>query len=540
MKNKNLSIKLFFLGLFVFMFLINIWTPESLQDDILYKFKFNIDGSRPTELIGSWKDLLESQYAHWFIKNGRFVPHFLSQLFDGLLGKGLFNFVNSVVICLLIYLTSKFISGKANLLYCAVSLACLLFLSPAPKETLFWYDGSFNYLWSYVFVLVFLIILKYIWKEPSKVKYWLLGPLMILLGNVNEASTIPVCLVLGVYIISDIKNIHERAILPFSLFFFVGVGLNVFAPATFTRIEAANGASTSILARCITVIVAILQSRLFWVWLVVLIYTLLRHKMLLKEYLQKYWFVTICIPFSYTVFFLSDMHYDRLRFSAEMFSLLGLITWIDFYRIDSKYPKLSILFCLLSIGILVPITIYAHENYNNYHYCEKQLKEANKTIILTKTDTIPDLMNPYIMKHVDFGFKRAWYLACDPNHEYTQLMAKFYKKKELRYIPEDLYHDIQTNPDKYKQLATVPHCELMAIEVPTTKMVKNITFILKPAENIPIFLKPIAKHINRFSAKTAKTTGYITMDINGHNYCLMVKPLKELADRINDVNIEFK
>ena len=120
------------------------------------------------------------------------------------------------------------------------------------------------------------------------------------------------------------------------------------------------------------------------------------------------------------------MHYDRLRFSSEMFSLLGLISCLSIYKIDIKLPRLSYLFLILSFGILVPITIYAHKNYNNYLYCKKQLELPGKTLILTKTDTIPDCINAYIMKHVDYGFKRVWYNACSKNCESNQLIAKYY------------------------------------------------------------------------------------------------------------------
>lgn len=540
MRNKNLSIALFFLGLFIFMFLINMWTPESLQDDILYKFKFNIDGSRPTELIRSWGDLLESQYAHWFVKNGRFVPHFLSQLFIGLLGKVLFNVINSIIICMLIYLTSILITGKVNLFYCAISLACLLFLTPIPKETLFWYDGSFNYLWSFVFVLFFLVVLKSIWKEPLKSKYWLLSPLMMLLGNVNEASTIPVCLSLGVYLIANIRTIHKRAIFSFILFFFIGAALNVFAPATFIRIANNTGESTTLATRLAAVAVAVIQSRILWLWLIALIYTYFRHKDLLKEYFYKYWFVALCVPFSFSVYFLSDMHYDRLRFSSEMFSLLGLIACLNIYKIDIKLPKLSYLFLILSFGLLVPITIYAHESYNNYLYCKKQLELPGKTLILTKTDTIPDYINSYIMKHVDYGFKRVWYNACSKNCESNQLIAKYYNKPFVYYFPEDLYNDIKSNPSKYNTLNTIPNCFLYVQEISKSQGVNDVTYELDKykTDDIPLLLRPIANRISRYSCKTTKPACFNTLRINNKEYLVLFKPQEDMDKRVRKIEIK--
>ena len=102
-KDKKYRISSVFLWVLLFAAILtmNMLTPLSYGDDYAYAFTmtepnhlFNMD--RPIRNL--W-DILLSQWNHWQSFNGRFTPHFLLQLFVGILGKDVFNVFNAFVFC---------------------------------------------------------------------------------------------------------------------------------------------------------------------------------------------------------------------------------------------------------------------------------------------------------------------------------------------------------------------------------------------------------------------------------------------------------
>ena len=61
--------------------------PITLSDDVLYKFVWPHDNESYNKPIASILDIIESQYIHYQVVNGRSIIHFFIQLFDGIIGK---------------------------------------------------------------------------------------------------------------------------------------------------------------------------------------------------------------------------------------------------------------------------------------------------------------------------------------------------------------------------------------------------------------------------------------------------------------------
>lgn len=139
--------------LFLFMLILNFWTPY-IADDYAYMFVFG-SGDK---LTGFWQ-LFPSMYAHAFRMNGRLAPHFLVQL-SMLLPKAVFNVCNAGMFCFLIWRLIRNAGGKFNrwsdgVLVIAVSMAYWYFV-PAFGQVTLWCDGSWNYLWAMGFTMLYL------------------------------------------------------------------------------------------------------------------------------------------------------------------------------------------------------------------------------------------------------------------------------------------------------------------------------------------------------------------------------------------------
>ena len=81
--------------------------PITLSDDVLYKFVWPHDSESYNRPIASILDIIESQYIHYQVVNGRSIIHFFIQLFDGIIGKEACNVISSILFGCLIYMTSR-------------------------------------------------------------------------------------------------------------------------------------------------------------------------------------------------------------------------------------------------------------------------------------------------------------------------------------------------------------------------------------------------------------------------------------------------
>lgn len=149
------------LALVGFWFLCLNWNTPFMHDDLAYHYYYDENSAveRPTsEPISSFWQIFPSMWNHYNAVNGRFTSHFIIQLFCGILGKQIFNYLNTIVFLLLIDLIVVLSYGKRRLLPLAIVVTSVLFLLPFPGQTMLWLTGSVNYMWSAAFSLIVLKI----------------------------------------------------------------------------------------------------------------------------------------------------------------------------------------------------------------------------------------------------------------------------------------------------------------------------------------------------------------------------------------------
>ena len=135
---------------FLLILLLNLKTPL-LADDFDYAFIYGT-----SDRVENIMDVFNSQYMHYFKWGGRSVVHFIAQIFL-LLGKPIFNIVNSIVYILLVLLVCANINVKNKYMF-AVSFVftnlLIWFFVPAFGQDVLWLVGGCNYLWGAFFVVL--------------------------------------------------------------------------------------------------------------------------------------------------------------------------------------------------------------------------------------------------------------------------------------------------------------------------------------------------------------------------------------------------
>ena len=135
---------------FVIIFLLlNVLTPWK-GDDFKYQLNFATG-----ERIVSVSDVWVSGWTHWRIGNGRFVVHFIDQLFllcNTKLPFSIANTIITVVFILLIYYLAM--GKKIDNSFLLIEILAIWYCSPGIGSPMLWQSGACNYLWGTTLILL--------------------------------------------------------------------------------------------------------------------------------------------------------------------------------------------------------------------------------------------------------------------------------------------------------------------------------------------------------------------------------------------------
>lgn len=531
------------LFIFIILIIMNFLTPVSVADDGAFAFVKNPEGlefdvSRP---INNLSDIVESQKNHWHTANGRVVCESLVQLFIGILGKTVFNVVNSFVFCLVLFFILKLIGWENKTIGYPFVFLLFLLLIPAFGETVLWFTGSFNYLWTAFFVLGFLVLLRHYRDDKLSGKHWLLMPVAFICGWTHEILTLPVSMAIGLYMLLHIRKIWGRAVFPLMLGFMMGTAFNVLAPATFIRAGADDVADVAggLIGKVKSFAVSVSRLKTFWLLVFCVVGAFLKNKQSCWEYCKTYRWILGLVLFSFSVILLAGYSNARVRFGTEFFSLMALMGLINHCNLV-KNPKIANTLLAIPIVLFVGFIIYFQKvNYDHFKVCEEQMKDRNTLLVLTPTDTIPDYWGQYLMKHVDFG-EDIYYLACDKKKTMVRYMSALYGKNGMSYFPKALFDDINKTPSRYNDFNTLPNVGLYIKKINGDTIKGKASFVLRKPEagDVPFYLIPFSKYISAYSSLSCHAVNQTVVSINNCHYYVVPTPLKGMAERVKRVVIQ--
>ena len=309
-----------------------------IWDDYVYSYIFeagNFRGPLPdsAQRVNGFKDIIISQWNHYFSWGGRTVAHVLAQFFLWQ-GKSFFNVANSICFVILLLEMQWIIDkGKINFDFKTKDIVWLFSLfwifSVFCMDVLTWLTVSCNYLWTLAILLLFLLCYVHILFTPDEKLVFsnriFLFALGVLAGWTNENTVCFVILVVGCLLLVVKSQKFEITISKkaFNVFLsgFAGLVLGylflMFAPGNYVRW------SIMLNDGVISTGSQLLQKNM------ITLYSILMIRLLL--------------------------YYHVLR---NIFSLRSFYHMFDI--VDKKYFYVSITFLLVSIGSLV-VMVFAPE-----------------------------------------------------------------------------------------------------------------------------------------------------------------------------------
>lgn len=238
-------------GIWLFMFLLNYFCYPFPGDDYVYSFiweghSLSMPLSAEAVRIQNFLDIFASLKLHYMTWGGRLVAHFFLMLFLWV-GKFWFNFINAAMVVLLCFCIQWLahegrITLDISIKKLALTFFCLWAFTFNFSGVMLWMAGSCNYLWTAVFLLLFLIpyVRHYFTKGNISYRKWMVPALAVqgfLAGNANE-NTIGWIGLTGIFYLYHVWK--KKTLQPWMISGFIGLslgfGLLILAPGNFSRL----------------------------------------------------------------------------------------------------------------------------------------------------------------------------------------------------------------------------------------------------------------------------------------------------------------
>lgn len=531
---KYKSLILFYVIVFCLFYLLSHFTPVDFGDDLCYKLVFG--GAK--QPIQSFADLLTSVHNHYFVQHGRVPFVFFCQLFDGILGKVLFDIVNSMVFCLTLYLALTYAHQNRSL-FAAVMLLCIVFVfMPAFEETHLWLVGSTDYLWAVTFIIAFLMLFrKYAEKRNSWNLLWLC-PFTVIVAMFHEGFSLALSFGLLVYLFYNRKNILKMMSLPMTIAFMIGTLLLVFAPGTLRRTHTENGIDMMyIVTRLVAGVYSLfLTLRVFWMAVFVMVYLYWKRRDTFKDFISNHKLELSSMLVSPAILFVDARYGGRINYSIEVLSLIVLLQLLPLLHIGKYKTKLVYASVVLTVIFYVPAVVYAHENYVNYQAVLDQLENKNEVVGVQDLSLHNYITDRYVHPIVRIGIENYYqsYSYDDPVMIGTAII---YGLSRVCLVPQDILTYIQTH-DNSDNIVQRDYWPLLVKYLPDTCTVKKVKLILKPTDftQLPLYLQKIAPRMGKYTLLEFEPR-YSVIESDNKHILLIERQLPEMDSRLKDVEI---
>ena len=340
----------------IFFLCMNCLTPIKF-DDFAYMLYFAADSEviRPTSTPVSWESLLPSMWHHYCCVNGRFTSHIIVQMFCGLLGKNIFNIVNTIICMWQLHLIISLSSKSKSVVLLSVAIAAFFLFLPVPGEDMLWVAGAINYLWPTTFALA---ILKYIssdgglkYNKPYQALAFIIG---VIVGWMQESVSIGVSGGLFIwFLLNREKFTGINQWLTIGLW--LGTLLIIVSPGTFNRIESGNEIAASadviqmVASRLLVITMVLLPYILPFIALIICFILFIgRTKALWEKISLSILVFTVSLIFIY----LLGIANSRIFYATVVFSLWCILTFChQRLKIRSIYMKSTIIVAAMMVSI---------------------------------------------------------------------------------------------------------------------------------------------------------------------------------------------
>lgn len=444
------------LAIWGFMFLLNSFCYPFPGDDYVYSFIWEGHAigaplSEEAVRIQSFHDIFISLGIHYMTWGGRLVAHFFLMFFLWI-GKFWFNIINASMAVLLCYCIQWIAhEGRVTLDISAKKLAltffCLWAFAFNFSGVMLWMAGSCNYLWTAVFLLLFLIpyVRHYFTEGAVSYQKWMvpaMAALGFLAGNTNENTIGWIGLTGLFYLYYAWKKSLQAWMISGFIGLSIGFALLILAPGNFSRITLDPTAKDSMSMHLAIMWIGLFFQNLLWFYL----WKGYRWKRQFHPqgpdqlyFRLAFWFAGVSLLFN-LIMLLSPIMPARSTFPNLVFLLTAVMLISRCAEINQVYVIRK---TIEKFVALLGIVYFAWTaGFSLWWYHENYIWEKGvilKSESLSKDDTLT-VEIPYIYKNNNYystlsGYHIGYSSLSNQEDEWQNVaLARYYHIKSIRFI----------------------------------------------------------------------------------------------------------
>lgn len=400
-------------------YLLNASLPF-VMDDALYAHIYPanpIDNGQPhclnvNDEIHTFGDVLESQWNHYFTKNGRGLTHIFVQTFCGILGKPLYNIITTLIFIIFVILMNRMFCPwiKKETIGLVYVFPLVLFFLLIPEPTCLW-DGiayGVNYLWASTWILTFsYIIMERDTSQKPNRRLMLVGCIVaVLAGWSHEGLVIPLGAALLWYACQRKLRLKSFEWIWLSLFAIAAM-LLVFAPSNFSRASGMNesdwaGGALMLRMR------AFIFVRGFYVLIIAALLLLIKNRKCFVAFVKnnQCWIFAWVVSLSFII--LVGALNARSTYGIDFFSILLLCRLIGYFTLSENKNRFFV-YCTsaLLIAGLCNVVFWQYKAGRQYCEIDKYLEASASPDALAVVDpvNVPYLLKRYVAR---YKFEEPW------------------------------------------------------------------------------------------------------------------------------------
>lgn len=391
-----------FTTLIIAIYFINANTPL-MWEDIIYTLKADktlamaMNDASIThcsqlsqyDTVSDIAGLAESTINHYNYANGRLFPHLTSQIFGPIVGKHVFDVLNTVMLLLLAYVISLFVTNnrKQIFFYWSTTLFCVWYMMHQTNSCFFLMTYALNYLWSSVFCLTFLYIYMYkTYMVNRRWKLWLFCLFSFGAGWSHEGMAVGIA---GAVFIDCVirwkrKCLDYNRVLP-AMCFCLGAAFLCLAPGNFSRTEVALPLYNHLLSFA--------RLRIFYIMLVTFFLFSRSWRFILSSRVIIFALI-IQMMFMFYVAFRNP----RVLWGTELFSLLLLLIILSRKKWWSKtLPYTAIGASAILVVHVVYLSYTSFMLKRQYDEIISLYQQSSNGEVIYKVKRVSPLVSDYIM-----------------------------------------------------------------------------------------------------------------------------------------------
>lgn len=406
---------------YVFYLVCNVLTPV-VADDCSY--------ASTGRTLADIAARQSADYMHW---SGRVVAHSVAQLWGGIVGKGVFNFVNPLAMCLLVWLVAKAGVGRQRPAPALLAVAALLlwFFVPDQYVTQFMIAGSMNYMWASVLTLLFLLALRHV--SGHRVNAWAgmgLAALALLAGAWSEMFAVCVVPALAVVLFARRKQLEPSAwVWAMLAAYAVGAAVVVLAPGNFARMTGLGGAeghATPLATKVVNTAVYVLGGPLPWLWIAVLALWLVGRKHGGGAFWKESLFDVVAVAVAIGFCMLSGAAWPRTHFPAYLFSFTLLLRVVGCFNLKDWFGHV-----VVGVAAVLLAVDFGHEQ----GVMARQLSATH----YVRQHAGGEQVLPWMCREVSRKSIGENTLSCNAANWRNKAFADYYEVPPVGVVPAEIY-----------------------------------------------------------------------------------------------------